>query len=183
MILDGNLQFTGGTTAPGNSDVATDSPTTGTQVSSNALDLHMAGIPTLANGQGARDIGIGDDPSLKLNIQVTTAFTVGTSLQVNLQGATDNGSGAPAGFVTMLSGAVVALANLGIGQQLLPVDMPRPPAGVAIPRFLQLQYVTVGTFSLGKLRGFVMGDRIDQYFTATNNNVLSGYPAGLVVNN
>ena len=100
MILDFLAQFTGSTPAPGNNDQATDSPTTGTQTSSNIIDLHMLGIPVLAANQGARDMGIGDDPALKLAIQVTSAFTGGTSLQVNLQGAPDNGTGIPGTFTT-----------------------------------------------------------------------------------
>ena len=147
------------------------------------LDLHMAGIPVLGANVGARDIGIGDDPALKLNIQVTVAFGGGTSLITNLQGAPDNGSGAAGSFTTFLTGATVLEANLTPGQQLLPVDVPRPPQGSYIPRFLQLQYVTSGTHTSGKLFGGIVLDRIDQPWLATNNNVLSGYPAGIVINN
>lgn len=186
MILDKFAMFTGSTaatgTATGNAD-NTDSPTTGTQTSSQIIDLHMAGIPVLANLQGARDMGIGDDPALKLNIQVTVAFTVGTSLQVNLQGATDNGSGAPNAFSTLLAGSVIAEASLIAGAQLLPVDFPRPPQGVAIPRFVQLQYVTVGTHSTGKVLGAVVLDRMDQSYQSTNDAVLGGYPAGIYIAN
>src|SRR6266852_5017372 len=80
MILDGFLQFTA---------AAFDIPTTGSQVSTNQLDLGIIGLPTSASGGGARDIGIGDDPAMKLLVIVQTAFTVGTSLQVNVQGAPD----------------------------------------------------------------------------------------------
>lgn len=186
MILDAFAQFTGQTaasgTATGNSD-GTDSPTTGTQTSSAIIDLHMSGIPVLANLAGARDMGIGDDPALKLNIQVTVAFTGGTSLAVNLQGATDNGSGAPNSFSTLLAGTVIAEASLIAGAQLLPVDFPRPPQGVAVPRFLQLSYVTVGTHGAGKLRGNIVLDRFDQMYQSTNDAVLGGYPAGVTVAN
>ena len=55
---------------------------------SNILDYGiLSGIPSSANGGGARDMGIGDDPALKLLVQVTTAFAGGTSLQVTLKGA------------------------------------------------------------------------------------------------
>lgn len=186
MILDAFAQFTGFTaatgTATGNAD-GTDSPTTGTQQSSGIIDLHMAGLPVLANNQGARDLGIGDDPALKLNIQVTVAFANATNMQVNLQGATDNGSGAPAAFNTMLSGATILEASLVAGAQLLPVDMPRPPQGVAIPRFLQIQYVTSGTHNAGKVRGNIVLDRFDQPYFGTNDAVLSGYPAGVTIAN
>jgi len=113
MILDAFQLFTGGGTAPGNGDGATDSPTTGTQNSSNVLDYGVIlGIPSYANGGGARDMGVGDDPSLKLMIAVTTAFAGGTSLGIVLQGAPDNGSGAPGSYTTMYSGPVVVEAPL-----------------------------------------------------------------------
>lgn len=186
MILDAFAQFTGSTTATGtatgNSD-GTDSPTTGTQVSSQIIDLHMAGIPVLANLQGARDMGIGDDPALKILAIVTVAFTVGTSLQVNLTGATDNGAGAPAAFSVWWVSPVYAEATLNVGSTLLNTDMPRPPDGIAVPRFLQLQYVTVGTHSTGKLRGNIVLDRLDQMYSSTDNAVLGGYPAGINIAN
>jgi hypothetical protein len=183
MILDAFFEFTGGTVPPGSSDGINDAPTTGTQTSSKIIDLHMAGIPVLANNQGARDLGIGDDPALKILVEVTTTFTVGTSLQVNLQGAPDNGSGAPGAFTTWYGTAVIAEANLTQGQRLLDIDFPRPPPGVAMPRFLQLQYITVGTHTTGKLNGSIVLDRVDQIYNATNNAILGGYPSGVVVAN
>lgn len=177
MILDFFLQFTG-TVAGGG-----DSPTTGTQTSTNIIDLHTTGIPVLANGQGARDIGIGDKPALKLVAWVTVAFASGTSLQVNLQGATDNGSGAPASFSTWWSSPVYAEATLVAGARLYDMDMPRPPAGIAIPRFLQLQYVTVGTHTAGTLKSWIVIDREDYSYQSTGNSVRGGYPAGVTIAN
>jgi hypothetical protein len=69
MIEDGLLQFTGTAGTAG----STDAPTTGTQTSTNILDM--------AN---TRDMGIGDDPALEILVRVLTAFASGTSLQVNL---------------------------------------------------------------------------------------------------
>src|SRR5262249_40446632 len=145
MILDFLAQFTGASGGVGNNDGATDSPTTGTQVSSQILDLHLSGLPVLGSNQGARDMGIGDDPSLKLMVEVTTTFTGGTSLQVNFLGAPDNGSGAPGSFTAYVTGPVVVEANLIVGARVLEIDVPRPPPGTPFPRFLELQYVTVGT--------------------------------------
>ena len=185
MILDFLAQFTGGTPAPGNNDGASDSPTTGTQTSSNSIDLHMLGIPVLAANQGARDMGIGDDPALKLAVEALTAFTGGTSLQVNLQGAPDNGSGAPGTFTTYITGPVVALASLIAGVRVLEIDIPRPPPGVPFPRFLQLQYVSVGTFTTGagasKLRANIVLDRFDQPYQSIAT--VGAYPPGVVVAN
>ena len=187
-ILDAFLQFTGNSTVNSGTVVVSnggDSPTGGaTLTGSNIIDLHIAapGIPVLANNQGARDIGIGDNPALKLLVEVTTAFSAGTSLQVQLTGATDNGSGAPAAFSVWWSSPVYAQATLVLGARLMDMDMPRPPDGVAIPRFLQLQYVSVGALN-GTLKGWIVIDRHDQFYTGTQNAILSGYTPGVVVAN
>src|SRR4029077_3724930 len=160
-----------------------DLPTTGTQNSSNIIDLHMAGIPVLANLQGARDIGIGDEPALKLLIQVTTAITGGTTLQVVLQGAPDNGSGAPGSFVNWWASPVYAEAPLVTGARLYDMDMPRPPAGVSVPRFLRLGYVSTGTHTAGALGAWIVIDRVDQMYQGTSNATLGAYPAGVTVAN
>ncbi len=174
MILDSLLSF---------SLTAGDVPTV-TATSGNILDLHMAGIPVLANLSGARDLGIGDDPALKLLVQVTATFAGGTSLAVAIQGATDNGSGAPNAFSTWWTSPAYALATLVQGARLLDMDMPRPPAGISIPRFLQLNYTIVGTMSGGgTLKSFIVIDRHDQPYLSTSNAVLGGYPAGITVAN
>ena len=119
MILDSYLLFTGGGTGIGNADGATDSPTTGTQVSSNVIDLGVtSGIPSSANGGGARDIGIGDDPAMKLLVTVAVLFAGSSTLGVILQGAPDNGSGVPVTWTTMYTGPVVAAASLVAGARL-----------------------------------------------------------------
>lgn len=186
MILDFFGQFTGGTASPGNSDNATDSPTTGTQTSSLQVDLGVGSasnpqIPVAGSGGGARDLGVGDQPALKLMVDVEVAFTGGTSLQVNIQGAPDSGSYTPGSFTTFASGAVVAEASLVAGARLLEIDLPRPTPGIAIPRYLQLQYISVGTHGAGKLRGNVVLDRIDQ--PGSQTGTLSGYVPGVTVPN
>ena len=150
----------------------------GTQASTNVIDLHGAGlIPVLANLQGARDMGIGDNPALKINVQVVTAFTSGGAgtLSVALQGAPDNGSGAPGAYTTWFVSPVYALATVAvIGANLLPMDMPRPPAGIGLPRFVRLLYTVAGaTMTAGSVAAHLVVDRQD-YVT---------YPAGLVISN
>jgi hypothetical protein len=186
MIIDNLLLFTGrsnGATAGITAGPYTDLPTTGSQTSSNIIDLHMAGIPVLASGQGARDMGIGDDPALKLLILVVTAITGGTSLQISLQGATDNGSGAPGSFTAWWLSPVYAEASLVTGARLYDMDMPRPPAGVAVPRFLQIGYTSAGTHTAGALEAAIVLDRHDQMYQGTSNAVLGGYPPGVIVTN
>lgn len=186
MILDGLLLFTGtsnGATSTIADGANTDAPTTGTQDSSNILDLGVkSGIPSSANGGGARDIGTGDDPSLKLLIQVITTFGGGTDLTCELQGAPDNGTGVPGSWTVMWkSPAVVVEANLVAGAYLANVDVPRILSTQVLPRFLKLTFVTTGTHTSGDLTGVIVMDRFDQVVSTTGN--LSSYPAGIVVAN
>lgn len=178
MILDALLQF---------DSAASLAIAAGTQVSTNVLDFGItSGIPSYANGGGARDMGIGDDPALKLLVLVTTTFTSGGAgtLAVALQGAVDNGSGAPAAFSTWWSSPTYALAALNAGSQLMNIDFPRPPDGIAVPRFVRLLY-TVGTATMtaGNVSAFVVLDRMDQMYQSTDNSVLGGYQAGITVAN
>ena len=177
MILDRLLTFSG---VVGTSIV--DSVTI-TGNSTNIVDLHIVGLPVLASGQGARDIGIGDDPAMKLLVQVTTAFTGGTSLAIALQGATDNGTGGPGAFSSWWSSPAVGQASLVQGARLYDMDMPRPPQGLPVPRFLQLAYTVVGTFTAGQVYAGIVLDRFDQMYNATSNAVLGGYPPGIVIAN
>lgn len=178
MILDAFLQF---------DNAVSLAIAAGTQASTNTIDLGInSGIPTFANGGGARDIGIGDDPAMKLLVIVTTTFTSGGAgtLAVSLQGAVDNGSGAPAAFSTWWTSPVYALATLNAGSQLMNMDMPRPPDGIAIPRFLRLSYaVATATMTAGNVSAYLVLDRIDQVYQSTDNSIIGGYPAGITVAN
>lgn len=186
MILDGSLQFTGFPATGGIVVTGTnyDLPTTGTQNSSNIIDLHGTGlIPVLANLQGARDMGIGDKPALKMLVQVITAITGGTSLQIFLEGATDNGSGSPSTWSDWWTSPVYAEASLVAGARLYDMDLPRPPQGIAIPRFLRLGYESAGTHTAGALGAWIVIDRMDQPYSSTSNAVMGGYPAGINIAN
>ena len=185
MILDNLLMFTGtsnGATGGITAGATTDSPTTGTQTASNIIDLGVSsGVPSSANGGGARDIGVGDDPAMKLTALVTTAFTVGTSLQLDFAGAPDNGSGAAGSYTVMWTSAAIAEASLVAGAQIANIDMPRPITGQVLPRFLRTRFITVGTHSTGAIQVSLVIDRDDQ--PLGSGGVYSGYPAGLNVAN
>jgi hypothetical protein len=158
MILDGNLLFD--TAAAITSSVA----------STNVIDL--------AN---FRDLGVngGEYAPPKLMCLVTTAFatSTGATLQINLQGSTNNST-----WSTYASSPVYAAAALVAGARLFDIDLPRPPAGVAMPRYLQLTY-TVGTstFSAGALTSALVMQRQDTPVGPSGNQ--SGYPSGFTVTN
>lgn len=185
MILDNLLTFTGtsnGATGGITSGAQTDAPTTGTQAASNIIDLGvLSGVPSSANGGGARDIGAGDDPAMKLSVMVVAALTGGTSLQLQLQGAPDNGSGAPGSYTTMWTSAAIAEASLVAGAQLANIDVPRVVFGQPLPRYLKLNFISVGTHGAGTIEAQIVLDRDDQIMGT--GGAYSGYPAGLTVAN
>lgn len=181
MILDAYLMFD----PPSNP--ANLAQVVGTYPSNNTIDFGItSGIPSSANGGGARDMGIGDDPSLKLLVEVINAFASGGAgtLSVALQGAPDNGAGAPGAFTTWWVSPVYALATLNAGSRLLDMDFPRPPDGIAVPRFVRLLYTIAGaTFTAGTLNSGIILDREDQMYNGTDNSIIGGYPAGINVAN
>ena len=186
MIIDASQLFTG--TANGASggitaSAYTDAPTTGSQFSSNIIDYGVvSGIPAGgATTPANRDMGIGDDPALKIAAIVTTAFGGGTSLQVALYGAPDNASGATGTYYQLWAGPVVAEANLVQGALAANVDFPREIPGIGPVRYVKMGFITVGTHTSGAIEGFVALDEERQIQGASG--ALSGYPAGINVAN
>lgn len=177
MILDDFLKF---------DSAANLAQVVGTYTSANIIDLGGPGLPVLANLQGARDIGIGDKPAMKFLVQVGTTFTSGGAgtLAVSLQGAPDNGSGLPGPYTTWWTSPAYALATLNAGSRLFDMDMPRPPDGVSIPRFLRLSYAIAGaTMTAGTVGAWLVLDRMDQMYQGTDNSIMGGYPAGITIAN
>ena len=161
----------------------------GTYASTNVIDFGLGttaapGIPSLANGGGARDMGVGDKPAIKVCVSVNEAFASAgaATLQVHFQGAPDNGAGAPDTFVTWYSTMLYALADLAQGARLMDIDMPRPPSGEPMPRFVRLLYqVATATTTAGTCDASLVLDRIDQPIGSSGH--LSGYRAGINVAN
>jgi hypothetical protein len=203
MILDAQLLFTGGTAPPGTTLTICDLLLAQTN-STNTLDLAIGqtntagGLPlssTSPNNQPIRDLGIGDDPALKILVQAivnpSVAWAPGTaSIAVGLQGAPDSGTGTVGSFSSAWYTSTAVLgstinATPG-GARLMDMDMPRPPDGVAIPRYLRLSYTITGgpfTGTGNLLLATLVLDRADQIYNATNNVIWGGYPPGVVVAN
>lgn len=174
-ILDALLQFD-----PNPTSVAI---AAGTQPSTNVIDLGVtSGIPSSANGGGARDIGIGDNPAMKILCQVVVAFASAGStgtIQAAIQGAPDNASGVPGTYVTMATGPLYVIPV--VGTQLLNMDMPRPKDG-NVPRFLRILYtIATQTMTAGSVGAWLVLDREDQLSQAAG--YLGAYPAGITVSN
>jgi hypothetical protein len=180
MILDRLTTFTG--TPPSFVDAVTT-----TADATNIIDLGLVGLPSFAQGGGARDIAIGDDPMLKLLIEVTTAFnTSANTLTCSLSGAPDNGSGVPGAFTTMWTGpAVAGSAMTTAGVYLANVDVPRPIPGQPMPRFLKVTFTCSGALAAGSVYAGIVIDRFDQVVGQIpgGGTALGGYVPGITVPN
>lgn len=127
------------------------------------------------------DLGPGrgmGDPTVDVYMDAAQTPAGGTSVQVILQGATDNGSGTIAGltFEPYIESDVLTLAQLVANQavgwnMITEFDLPRRPIGAPLPRFLQLSYVIAGTFTGLSLKGYIgLGD-------TSAEDTLGAYPA------
>lgn len=192
MIMDSQLMFTPiSYTSPAVGTVPGQAFTTSIK-STNSIDWGIfgsnatQGIPNSAAGGGARDIGIGDNPAMKLLVQVGTAFTgTAPTLSVALQGAPDSGTGTEGAYATWWTSPTYAAATIAVaGARLYDMDFPRPPAGLPIPRFVQMFFTVGGTVTGGSIIAGIVLDRFDQpYLPGTNNAVTGGYPPGIVIAN
>jgi len=183
MIIDRLLRFSNGQDL---GQVAGGYASTDVIAFGIGIDASAPAIPSNANGGGARDMGIGDDPALKLLVVVQEAFTSAgaATLVVTLQGAPDDGTGVPGAYVSWWSSPIYALATLAAGARLLDMDFPRPPAGVPVPRFVRLLYTIAGaTTTAGTVFSAIVLNRIDQMYNSTDNATLGGYRAGITVAN
>lgn len=147
--------------------------------SAQALNSTTAASTNVIDLLNPRDMGIGDDPALKLAIFVTTAFVLASStpsLTIQFQGAPDNGSGAPGTYITYAESRAYAAADMPLGAKLFPIDVPHrdPTLTSTFPRFYRLNYlIATSTFSAGALSAYIVIDRQDS----------SQYPAGLTITN
>ena len=176
MQTDTNLLFTGGNTGSAQSitstsvrstgilDLATGLMNTGTTYSAAPLTQGNASV-------FAEDLGNGPWRMYMIAL-LSTTFTGGTSLNIQIQGAVDASSGSyPANlsgltWTTYAETGAIPVANLiaasaastrNAGLIHLP-DWPHRLIGAAMPRFISLYYVPTGTFSAGAIgtAGMVM---------------------------
>lgn len=144
-----------------------------TAVSTNALDLHGASlIPApSATVKPGRDMGIGSAMGAlpKVTVIATEAFAAAGAgtLQVQVQGAPDNGAGAEGAYTTYAETPAIGKAALVAGVHIFDIDLPRvvpnPIAPAAMPRFLRLNYiVATGPMTAGKVYSGLTLGRDDQ---------------------
>lgn len=151
MLIDANLVFDQGTYAAatgmiGVAQFGSDTTTTST----NTLDMI-----------NQRDMG--DAPSgpgeLAVKVQVTTAYTGGTSVNFQFQGSTDTTT-----WTTYSETGAIPVASLGIGKAIkLPLPQVNPTDG-AIPRYYRMAYVNVGANTAGSVIAWMGAMNYQKYY-------------------
>lgn len=124
---------------------------TGNILSTNAIDLGVAGALAKDGTSVRNDLGRGEEP--KFFAQVVTDVSGGTSVQVQLVQADD--AALSANLEVLQQTDAVAVASLKAGYQF---RIGRVPAGVS-RRYLGLRYVVVGTITSGAATAGMILDR------------------------
>jgi hypothetical protein len=159
MLIDSQTVFyPKGTSLVGLTGAANASP--------NIVSLEAAGA---IGGTNGRDVGNGKPLYLACTLNGVAAGA-GTTLQIDIQGAPDNGSGAPGTFVTYATSGPMTLAEVQstAGQQFaFPIALPLRPMGQPAPSFLQLNLEVAsggGTLTAGTIFAGLVLDRDDTYY-------------------
>ena len=168
IIIDSNYLFSGASLG----NTATGQAITSTAASTNIVDLTGAGsgnAPLNRIGNASvfgQDLGIGDGPaSLHIDVWITTSFVSagGATMQVQFQGAIDNGSNAPSTYTTYTETDALTVAQLTRSLVIPEANVirlwwPHRAIQAAMPRFIRLNYVVAtSTFSAGAVAaGLVM---------------------------
>ena len=154
-------------------------PTAGTAVTTGGASTNVIDL------LNARDIGIGDDPAVKLLVLAVVSFASGSTSQINVQFQGAPGSGSGGTWSTYAESGQVGTANLGSGTEIWNVEVPSllarannqvsfGTATLSMPRVLRLNY-SIGTtsFSAGSITAGLVLDRDD----------IISYPGGVTITN
>jgi hypothetical protein len=134
---------------------------TATAQSTNAYDILNGGTVLVASGAYTtnatignatvfgEDLGLGrgvGTPQIEVFSGAGTP-AVATSLDIQLQGAPDAGTGNTSGvtYVAYIGTEAIPLASILASSRLARFDFPQRRVGAAMPRFIALNYVVVGS--------------------------------------
>lgn len=126
----------------------------------------------------ARDMGIGDGVAIpKIAVVIGTGITsasAGLRLNWSFDGSTDSTN-----WTIYAETGAKATSSFTAGSYILPIDVPRRPSGVALPRYYRMSMAVTGitneTITIGTLFGGIVLSREDGVDT------MGQYASGFVV--
>lgn len=126
----------------------------------------------------AQDMGIGDGMAIpKLAICIGTAFTsssAGLRLNFQIQGSTDSTN-----WTTYAESGALATSSLLAGTFVFPIDLPKRPAGAALPQYYRLNALESGTTVESISSGTILAGLVLQ--RADSQDTLGQYGSGFTV--
>lgn len=134
---------------------------------------------SVINLGNARDLGIGNGPDTPM-VSLTIGTAVTSSCSSTLLNAQFQGSTNSTAWTTYAESGAASTASWGVGAQILPINVPRRPTGVALPLYYRVSIVITGanaaeTISTGTIIGGIVLARAD------SPDTLGQYPAGYSV--
>ena len=166
-MLDAQLQFSNGQaiTVSAPSTFQYDQ-LTGQQLSGTFTPVPTGAIWPVTETYFGEDLGLGKGPGTpRIVVEVGTAFATLTSLQIQFQGAPMNATAAGNGlvaslvFATYIQTDAIGVSLLTANTRIASFDWPMRKTGQALPRFVQLNYVVVGSASAGTINADItLGD-------------------------
>jgi hypothetical protein len=150
MILDALLQFDSGATVTATAD------------STNIIDLGVG-----------RDMGIGDDPTLKVVCFTgANAWTTGTSLNIQVMMSSDGTN-----YYVAYESGLILLAQLTANTKIWEASLAHRPAKLsgATPRYIKLTYTVAGS-NMG-------GPALITSYLTMDVQANTPYPSGIAIAN
>ena len=133
---------------------------------------------SVINLQVPEDMGIGDGEAVpKLAIYVGTAVTGasgGMTINVQFQGSTDSSN-----WTTYAESGALTTASFVSGGPIFPIDIPKRPAGAALPQYYRLSLGVAANGTASITAGTIMAGIVIQ--RADSDNTSGAYPSGFTV--
>jgi len=130
----------------------------------------------------AQDMGIGDGefvPKIMVSVGSTGFTSSCSSLRVNaqFQGSTDSTT-----WTTYVESGTMATSSLAANAQILPIDVPMRPQGVALPQYYRLNLAVTGNAASESISsGSLIGGIVIQRGGWEGAGTAGAYPSGFSV--
>lgn len=167
MIFDSNLVFWGTAPYGSASNFVSLVGVTGSGTASNVINLQVA-----------EDMGIGDGVAVpKLAIYMGSGITSASNsatFNIQFQGSTDSSN-----WTTYAESGALTSASFAANASIFPIDVPKRPAGAALPQYYRLNLAMAANGTASISTGTILAGIVIQ--RADSVDTLGLYPSGFSV--